>query len=119
MQINPTLKNILCLKNSREELPPGALHDVMPHVIVLTPQTKVFTKLRQSVTWNVCLSSLSFSPCFSKGGTGAGVTGVAGVGVGGGGGAEVETGAGEGAGPGAAGAAGTPGRVASTAPSSD
>lgn len=91
----------------------------MPHVIVLTPQTKVFTKLRQSVTWNVCLSSLSFSPCFSKGGTGAGVTGVAGVGGGGGGGAGVGTGAGEGAGPGAAGAAGTPGRAASTAPSSD
>lgn len=91
----------------------------MPHVIVLTPQTKVFTKLRQSVTWNVCLSSLSFSPCFSNGGTGAGVTGVAGVGGGGGGGAGVGTGAGEGAGPGAAGAVGTPGRVASVAPSSD
>lgn len=91
----------------------------MPHVMVLTPQTKVFTKLRQSVTWNVCLSSLSFSPCFSNGGTGAGVTGVAGVGGGGGGGAGVGTGAGEGAGPGAAGAVGTPGSVASVAPSSD
>lgn len=91
----------------------------MPHVIVLTPQTKVFTKLRQSVTWNVCLSSLSFSPCFSKEGIGAGVTGVAGGGGGGGAGAGVGTGAGDGAGPGAVGAAGTPGRAASTAPSSD
>lgn len=92
---------------------------MMPHVMVLTPQTRVLTRLRQSVTWNVCLSSLSFSPCFSKGGTGAGVTGVAGVGGGGGGGAGAGTGAGDGAGPGAAGAAGTPGRAASTAPSSD
>lgn len=78
----------------------------MPHVIVLTPQTKVFTKLRQSVTWNVCLSSFSFSPCFSNTGTGAGATGVAG--------------AGDGTGTGAVFAAvGTPGNAASAAPSSD
>ena len=30
--------------------PPGTLHELTPHVIVLTPQTTVLTRLRQSVT---------------------------------------------------------------------
>lgn len=60
-------------------LPPGALQEVMPQVIVFTPQTKVLTKLRQSDTWNVCLSS--FSPGRSKGVAGCGV--AVGTGVGG------------------------------------
>lgn len=51
----------------------------MPHVIVFTPHTRVFTRLRQSETWKVCLSS--FSPGLSKDvdGGGAGVTGVGGA----------------------------------------
>lgn len=87
--------------------PPGALQEVMPHVIVFTPHTRVFTKLRQSDTWKVCLSSLS--PGLSKdvAGGGAGVTGVGGAG---GGKAGVVT----------VGVAGTPGNApVSTTPISD
>lgn len=79
----------------------------MPHVIVFTPHTRVFTRLRQSDTWKVCLSS--FSPGLSKevAGGGAGVTGVGGAG---GGNAGVAT----------VGVAGTPGNApASTTPISD
>lgn len=81
----------------------------MPQVIVFTPQTRVLTKLRQSDTWNVCLSS--FSPDRSKGVAGCGV--AVGTGVGGAGGrmAGVVDGVG---------VAGTPGNApGSTTPISD
>lgn len=38
---------------SEVAVPPGALHDPAPHVMVFTPQTSVFTILRQSGTENV------------------------------------------------------------------
>lgn len=87
--------------------PPGALQEVMPHVIVFTPHTRVFTRLRQSDTWKVCLSSLSAGRSKGAAGGGAGVTGVGGAG---GGRAGVVT----------VGVAGTPGNApGSTTPISD
>lgn len=89
--------------------PPGALQEVMPQVIVFTPQTRVLTKLRQSDTWNVCLSS--FSPARSKGVVGCGVAVGTGVGGAGGGMEGVVDGVG---------VAGTPGNTTgSTTPISD
>ncbi|TNN49219.1 hypothetical protein EYF80_040585 [Liparis tanakae] len=37
------------------------MRTVMPQVMVFTPHTRVFTRLRQSDTWNVCLSSFSLA----------------------------------------------------------
>lgn len=89
--------------------PPRALQEVMPQVIVFTPQTRVLTKLRQSDTWKVCLSS--FSPDRSKGVAGCGVAVGTGVGGAGGGMAGVVAGVG---------VAGTPGNApGSTTPISD
>lgn len=89
--------------------PPGALQEVMPQVMVFTPHTRVLTKLRQSDTWNVCLSS--FSPERSK--DAAGVWGGAAIGVGGAG--DGRAGVVEGVG-----VAGTPGNTTgSTTPISD
>lgn len=89
--------------------PPRALQEVMPQVIVFTPQTRVLTKLRQSDTWKVCLSS--FSPDRSKGVAGWGVAVGTGVGGAGGGMAGVVDGVG---------VAGTPGNAPeSTTPISD
>lgn len=81
----------------------------MPQVIVFTPHTRVLTKLRQSDTWNVCLSS--FSPGLSKGVAGGGGAVATGVGGAGGGMAGVVDGVG---------VAGTPGNApGSTTPISD
>lgn len=97
----------LVIYNSQKLLPPGALQEVIPHVMVFTPHTRVFTKLRQSDTWKVCLSS--FSPALSKG-VAEGVAGGTGVGGAGGGKAGVV----------AVGVAGTPGNAPeSTTPISD
>lgn len=89
--------------------PPGALQEVMPQVIVFTPQTRVLTKLRQSDTWKVCLSS--FSPGRSKGVVGCEFAVGTGVGGAGGGMEGVLDGVG---------VAGTPGNApVSTTPISD
>lgn len=89
--------------------PPGALQEVMPQVIVFTPQTRVLTKLRQSDTWKVCLSS--FSPGRSKGVVGCEFAVGTGVGGAGGGMEGVLDGVG---------VAGTPGNApGSTTPISD
>lgn len=77
--------------------------------MVFTPHTRVLTRLLQSDTWNVCLSSFSLGR--SKGVTGAGGAEAMGVGGAGGGMAGVVDGVG---------VAGTPGNApGSTTPISD